>query len=229
MMKNMMKTACAIAVLAASANVMAESADLLIKGTISPTACEPVFMAGGVIDYGTIHPSTLKTDDYTNLPLKDTSLTISCNAPAKLAFNIINNRKGTVPGRPSPRDFDYPSTGAKLFNNAQASAMGLGMSNEKAVGAWAIKPTAVTVDEAIGALIDTNDSGQSWAKYAKISIGSSKSMLTSAAKAGEVLPVAGKVFKYDFAVDAYLNKTADLDITKPVILDGSATFEVVYL
>ena len=68
MMKNMMKTACAIAVLAASANVMAESVDLVVKGTIAPIACKANLAGGGVIDYGVISPESLKADAFTNLP-----------------------------------------------------------------------------------------------------------------------------------------------------------------
>lgn len=41
--------------------------------------------------------------------------------------------------------------------------------------------------------------------------------------------MAAKVFSYDIMVEAYINKTTDLDLTKPIALDGSATLELVYL
>lgn len=229
MMKNMMKTACALAVLAASANVMAESTDLLIKGTITPSACNPVLLAGGVIDYGSIHPSSLKADDFTNLPIKETSLTITCDAATKVGFTIINNRKGTVPGRPSLQDFSYPTTGAKLFNNATVAAMGLGMADDKAIGAWAIRPTQAMIDGVVGERLVSSNTGNSWGKYAYASIPSAKNYIMAISKTGEIIPAAATVFKYDLEVESYLNKTSELDIKKPISLDGSATFELVYL
>lgn len=228
MMKNMMKTACAIAVLAASANVMAESVDLTIKGTIAPIACKPNISGGGVIDYGVISPDSLKTDDFTNLSRKTSNITITCDAPAKLGLYIINNRQGTTPGYPAKRIFDYPTPGAKLFDTASIAVLGLGMANDKPIGAWAARFVNVTADNTAADVIRSNNNGD-YAKFAGFTPGESRAIYSTLAKTGELLPVAAKVFSYDIEVEAYINKASELDVSKPAALDGSATIELVYI
>ncbi|UYP73625.1 DUF1120 domain-containing protein [Pantoea dispersa] len=229
MMKNMMKTACAIAVLAASTNVMAESVDVVVKGTIAPIACKANILGGGVIDYGVISPEALKADDFTNLPVKSTNLTITCDAPAKIALAVKNNRMGTVPGRPALRNFDYPTAGAKLFGATNAATLGLGMANEKAIGGWAAQFVNLKADNVDSKIISTDNSGSSWGTGVWMIPAYNKEYMSSIAKKDEMTPIAAKVFSYDINIEAYLNKSSELDITKPAALDGSATIELVYL
>ncbi|WP_164861060.1 DUF1120 domain-containing protein [Pantoea dispersa] len=229
MMKNMMKTACAIAVLAASANVMAESVDLVVKGTIAPIACKANLAGGGVIDYGVISPESLKADAFTNLPQKLTNLTVTCDSPAKIAIGVTNNRVGSILGRPELQEWSYPTTGAKLFNYATFPALGLGMANGKPIGAWGARFNDGLADGAAAAIIGTTNKGATWGLDGYMYADTARNTLKTLAKTGEVVPMAAKVFSYDIMVEAYINKTTDLDLTKPIALDGSATLELVYL
>jgi len=229
MMKNMMKTACAIAVLAASANVMAESVDLSIKGNITPVACTPEIAGGGVIDYGTIAGDSLKADDFTYLPARTTNLTIHCDAPAKIALKVTNNRTGTVPGRPIKNAYDKPTDGAKLFGTENAPTLGLGMANENAIGGWAATFTNPLADDVKADVILTSNTGTNWIKNSWLSPTLNGTRLSSMAKTGELVPVAARIFSYDIKVESYINKSSELDLSKPAALDGSATIELVYL
>ncbi|WP_139319892.1 DUF1120 domain-containing protein, partial [Serratia marcescens] len=66
MMNAVKKTTCALAVLATNSTaVMAESIDVKVIGTITPTACKPNFGGGGTIDYGNIQPASLSNDTFT--------------------------------------------------------------------------------------------------------------------------------------------------------------------
>lgn len=96
MMKKMMKTTCALAVLAASCNVMAESVDMRVTGAVTPIACKPTLSDNGVLDFGNINTNTLKSDDISFLAPKSVTLDISCSAPAKIAILATNARPGTT-------------------------------------------------------------------------------------------------------------------------------------
>lgn len=229
MMKNMMKTACAIAVLAASANVMAESVDLLVKGTIAPIACKANIAGGGVIDYGVISPESLKEDAYTTLSQKSSNLVITCDSPAKMAINVTNNRIGTVPGRGQWEERSYPSEGVKVFESATFPTMGLGKSNDKLIGGWGAVFKNGMADGAAAKIISTDNKGTSWNDGYALVAQADKNWLNSMSKTNEMVPLAAKVFSYDIVVESYINKSSELDLTKPIVLDGSATLELVYL
>lgn len=229
MMKNMMKSACAIAVLAASTNVMADSVDLVVKGTIAPIACQANILGSGVFDYGVISPSSLKADTINNLPAKTSNITITCDAPTKIALKAANNRGGTIPGRELNLTYDEPTPGAKLFGSTTYPTLGLGMANGKKLGGWGVKFLNMKADNVVSDVIGTSDAGSTWVKDAAMRPTSTGRLLTSMAKTGELTPMTAKVFSYDIQVEAYINKTAELDVSKPAALDGSATIELVYL
>ncbi|QZY95080.1 DUF1120 domain-containing protein [Pantoea dispersa] len=229
MMKNMMKTACAIAVLAASANVMAESVDLTVKGTIAPIACKANIAGGGVIDYGVISPESLKADAFTNLPKKTTNLTVTCDSPAKIAIGVSNNRVGSILDRPEYQEWSYPTEGAKIFDTPTWTSMGLGMANGKPIGAWGAMFENAKADGAASKLIVSYDKAATWGNGWMLTPDSGRNSLNTMSKTDETAPVSAKVFSYDIVVESYINKSSTLDLTKPIALDGSATLELVYL
>ena len=86
MMNAVKKTACALAVLATSTAAMAESVDVKVIGTITPTACKPTLSGGGTVDYGIIPPASLKKDAFNQLDKRQLDFAITCDAPAKVAI-----------------------------------------------------------------------------------------------------------------------------------------------
>lgn len=79
--------------LAVPAAVLAgPTAELRVTGRIVPNACVPNFIGGGVIDYGAIPSSTLSAHALTLLPAKSVGLQVSCGIPASVAFRLVDNR-----------------------------------------------------------------------------------------------------------------------------------------
>lgn len=234
-MNNMIKTACAVAVLATSANVMAESIDVRVIGTISPTACTPTLSGGGTIDYGTIKPESLSKDDYTTLAEKTIDFAIQCDAPAKIAVKAINNRPDTVAGTSNDGVGGSSTTPTTVFGSKTISVAGLGMAGDKRIGGYGVRIAGGTV-QADGKAVD-GIYHDSTGKWAGVGTGANSGALyvyystryQSWAEAGKVEPLAFTQLSGKLAVQAFINKQSELDLTKPITLDGSTTIELVYL
>jgi len=233
MLNNLQKTVCALAVLATtSLPALAESIDVRVIGTISPAACTPTLSGGGTIDYGTIKTAALATDAFTVLPEKQLDFAINCDAPAKVAITA-HSQRGT-----SAVDADgslvemgnYP----KLFGAVgNVSVVGLGLDGAKGIGSYGLRlaggtmtADGVTVDS-IYALGNTT----SWATTGTGSLFNTGANVrySSWATKGTTTPIAFTTLAGKLGVQAYINKASELDLTKPVVLDGLTTLELVYL
>ncbi|EJL85163.1 DUF1120 domain-containing protein [Pantoea sp. GM01] len=237
MFNKMQKKLCALAILAAtSTSVMANSVDLTVVGTITPAACTPTLTGGGAIDYGTMRPSQLDpADGYTVLTMKEIDFAIACDAPARVAIKAINGRPGTVVGAAEGAGgFSVAPTGVSLFGAADAPTAGLGLDGTDKIGGFSLRiPNAsVTLDGAAAADGLQRDAGAAtWNTGSNgLLFGNTavREMTWSAAAAagapGTFTNMAGKV-----QVQAFINKASELDLKKPIALDGMATIEVVYL
>lgn len=233
MMNAVKKTACALAVLATSTAVMAESIDVKVIGTITPTACKPTLTGGGTIDYGTINPNTLKKDEFTLLAEKQIDFAITCDAPAKVALKAIDGRTNTAAGtEANGSDFAKDPTG-KLFGSSDMYVSGLGLDGDKKIGGYSLRLAAGTM-KLDGVDVDgiwtTDGSTTNWA--GPVTLGTlfySKTPYNSWAKKGEKKPLAFTTLAGKLNAQAYINKASELDLTKPVKLDGLTTLELVYL
>ncbi|MDG0798617.1 DUF1120 domain-containing protein [Pectobacterium punjabense] len=231
MMNTVTKTACALAVLAAtSTSVMAESIDVRVIGTITPTACKPTLSGGGTIDYGVISPASLKKDSLNQLGIKSVDFAITCDAPAKVALKAINGRPNTVAGR---GDDDKGGASYRPDNIGSAVAdyvVGLGLDGNKKIGGYAIAMTNVSADgKSVDYGIQGLNSGDKWAKYGKSYFYYSVPVISSWFKPGTTDPIAFTTLVGKLDVQAYINKTSELDLSKPVKLDGLTTLEMHYL
>lgn len=238
MMKHMQKTICALAVLATtSLPALAESVDVRVIGTINPTACTPTLSGLGTIDYGTIKPNELNNDTYTVLDEKQIDFTITCDAPAKMAITAVNGRPDTVAGATEGAGgAAIAPEGVTLFGTGGDTAVvGLGVDGTTKIGGYGVRIDNSTVT-ADGESVTTLNS----------SLGTSGDELwgTSAAgglyhptvhravswgAAGTRFPTAFTTLNGKLGVQAYINHASELDLTKPVRLDGLTTIELVYL
>lgn len=229
----MFKTACALTVLAASSTTVlaaGDSVDLTVTGTISPVACTPALSAGGVIDYGTIGVSKLTAGDYTTLAVKSLDLTVTCDAPAKVAIKAISGRLGSVVSDSAEGTEGFAVAPVDLFGESGVEAAGLGLDGADKIGGYAarIAPSTSNADStAVDTIISANN-GTSWAATATPNITSNQKILSWAAS-GTTTPVALTTLTGTLEVQAYINKTSELDLTKEIALDGSTTIEIVYL
>ncbi|MFL9923147.1 DUF1120 domain-containing protein [Herbaspirillum lusitanum] len=189
----------------------ADTAELKVKGVIKPAACTPSFSGGGVIDYGVIPASSLKADAYTTLPTKEVNLSITCDAAVKVAFKAKDNRANSVV--------------SGIVSEAEAN-FGLGTVAGKNVGGYIINISrASTVDGAAANNIYSLDSGKSWSNGAG-NVWNNGALFGFSTGSQ---PMSTKQLNAKLNVTTVLNKPANLPLTQEVPLDGSATFEVIYL
>ncbi|WP_429258280.1 DUF1120 domain-containing protein [Paraburkholderia sp. GAS334] len=204
----------------------ADSVDLKIVGTIVPPSCTPTLSGGGTVDYGNIPVSTISNTGFTNLGTKSVQLSITCDAATKVAIRALDGRAGTA----------APGAAAVAGSNAtDSNGFGLGSSGGKQVGAYILKqyfnPSA---DGNPVARIRSDDNGVTWVAGNNASDGLMKAdgsrIQSIAPSTSSTAPGAyiHSVNQYD--VTAVINKRVDLpDLKQQVLLDGLATFSLVYL
>ncbi|MEX3172100.1 DUF1120 domain-containing protein [Serratia quinivorans] len=222
------------AVVCASSAFAADSVDLKVIGTIEPVACTPTLSGGGTVDYGIIKADTLKADDYTVLPLKSLDFSITCDGNAKVAVKGFSGRMGsTVGDAEATNGASTIPAGISLFGaTGTIQAFGLGLDGTKKIGGYAVV-LGYTDTKADGVAVDNiSRSGPTgaWAKAENGEWIASKSFKEiSWAATGTLTPVAFKTLASKLRVQAFINKASELDITKPIPLDGLATLELIYL
>ncbi|RMT64883.1 hypothetical protein ALP29_200987 [Pseudomonas syringae pv. avii] len=217
----------------AATSLPASAVDLRVIGAITPSACTPVLGGGGTIDYGAIHPNSLSATDYTVLPVMSTAFSITCTAPAKVAIVPKNGRMGTLAGATEGiTGAGAAPAGVQLFGVAGAAVVGLGLDGADQVGGYALAvlPRSALADGVPVASINRN---ADWSTFVATTTGllynHNIDRHTSWAATGTVDPIAFTTFSGELQVQAYLNKSAELDLSKPVNLDGLTTIELIYL
>ncbi|AZE56917.1 Beta-fimbriae probable major subunit [Pseudomonas synxantha] len=211
--------------------VLGASVDVRVIGSITPAACTPTVGGGGTIDYGHIHPSTLSPTDYKVLPVMSTAFSITCDAPAKVAIVAKNGRMGSLAGAVEGVTGAAPSP-VTLLGTAGLAVVGLGLDGSAKIGGYAIalKPSSVLADGvAVGGIQRNAD----WSTWDSTLIGSlynnNIDRHSSWAATGTLDPIAFETLSGELTVQAYLNHASELDLTKPVVLDGLTTLELIYL
>lgn len=215
------KTLLAVMLTAASAGAFAtDSVDLKIIGTIAPTSCTPTLSGGGIVDFGNIPAASLSATNFTHLADKTTTLTVTCDAPARVAIRTIDNRAGTAV--------------AGAVASSDSNAFGLGTVNSKQVGAYELVTVpGVAHGDGVSVARITSNNLSSWTTHNNMNwayLVGNNTVALSWAPTGVTTPAAYTTITQDVIVRASLNKTGDLpDLTQAVPLDGLATFSLVYL
>ncbi|WP_447889747.1 DUF1120 domain-containing protein, partial [Serratia fonticola] len=220
MLNTIQKTVCALAVLSATAlPALAESVDVRVVGTITPTACTPVLAGGGTIDYGNIQPSSLAKDTYTVLDEKQLDFSITCDAPAKVAIKATSQRGNSAVSQ-ADGSLSIVSTGNTLFGATGVGAYGLGLDAGKGIGGYGLRLAAGTMmaDDVAVDSIQANGNTTTWAKTAAGSLIGLPTSIRYAtwAATGTTTPIAFTTLTGKLGVQAYINKASELDLTKPV-------------
>lgn len=196
----------------------ADNTEIKARGVIRPSACTPSFAAGdGVIDYGTISARDIKAGQNYVLPSRSVSMAVTCDAPTQIAFRATDNRSASrVSGLIAADDsFNY----------------GLGTDNGKHIGGYAIALAATsTIDNAPRRTSWSRTTGNTWRQ-------NDTDALTRIAHDGTVYALGnnqrsiakGARWHIHFDVSGLLNTPENLTLTNDIVLDGSTTFEVIYL
>ncbi|EMI5491517.1 DUF1120 domain-containing protein [Providencia stuartii] len=233
----------------------ADSVDISVIGTISPTSCVPTASGGGVVDYGNINPNSLNATGPTVLPAKTVNLSISCDGEAYVALRANSNRTNTVTDTNGAENI---SGSAKvnqavidaglgknqpngLGNVTEPHAAGLGLANGQKIGGYMLNlpVTSITLDGVDAAVryysTGTPTQTSSWNKMSPGVSNDGDSLLPASAAyfgynsdAAAAVPQKFKLMNASVVVQAYITDKSALDITQPINLDGSSTIELYY-
>ncbi|KVM62875.1 hypothetical protein WJ60_17435 [Burkholderia ubonensis] len=197
----------------------APTAELKVTGQIVPGACK--INLSHSVDYGNILNARLDNDKTTALGEQDVPLTITCDAASKLALSVVDNKTGTTPA-----DLGKGTTVLGVSDLPDGNFFGLGASNSKNIGGYAVQLKDVTVDSKGTDVLDSSNH-TSWTKSAHALLDPAK--WVSWATTGTTAPLAGTTIAGTLAVQAVIAKKTSLDTANPLKLDGSATLTVNYL
>ncbi|MDP9909148.1 hypothetical protein J2W27_001250 [Variovorax boronicumulans] len=206
-----------VAVMLVPGQASAESAELRIAGTITPTACTPVFTGGGVVDYGKIPAKSLNPTTQTNLPEKSIQLSMTCDAPVLFGFKTIDERAGTAVAS--------LQTGV----GEPETKFGLGTSDGQKIGAYSMQIVSATADGKPAVTLFSKNGGTYWGPLNTGGLMADGGRLIAFVTNGGTVPNAHKSATTDIRVTTVIDKSSNLPLTHAIPLDGLSTFELVYL
>ena len=225
--------ACTMVTLLATA-LTAKAADVRVTGTILPVACTPTISGGGVMNYGNINANALSPTDYTVLDEMTAGFSIICDAPTKVALRAVNGRPGSAAG--STGDGGGQGDGrapVDIFGMAHVGVVGLGLDNQTKVGGYGIRitPGKTQADARAVDSLHTQRITNVWLKndYSGDLYDPYATRINSWGATGSTLPIPFTTLTGELSVQAYLNKRSELDLSKPIALNGLTTIDMVYL
>lgn len=209
----------------------AETVEVNVTGTVTPVACTPTLGSPAFANYGDIPRDTLSADEYTVLGIKETTISIGCDAQAKVAFSAKTLRPDTAAG-----STDYirglGQSPVQLLGITDASVSGLGLSeSDEKIGGFAmvLEAGSLTLDTSQGDYIVRNDN-RAWAPD---TVGELFSRTTdrhvSFSASGGNAPQSFEIMQGKLKLQAYINKASELTTATAIELNGAASIELVYL
>lgn len=204
---------CLVASIGAHATNVAE---LIVRGTIKPAACNLSLAGGGIVDYLTIPVASLSPTQFNPLTAKTVGLTISCGqnaAPIRVALTDLQSGSKVA--------------GILGAGFTEAQNYGLGLANGKRTGGYSVTLKNLTGNNGTLSPIMRNSQGAAW----QISDGKvAQSPAQYSWRSGAtVVPVSVSTLTGTLEVRAVINRTNDLDLTRDVTLDGRTSLSVDYI
>jgi len=220
MKKVILATAIALCTTSAFA---AETAVLKVKGVLTNSACSAELSQGGVIDYGTIHLSSLSSTANNVIGQKQLPVSITCPVATKVGFTITDNHADSnarlpvdVNTTPNVTDVYYTYGVGKTTGGVK-------------IGNYSMWMTDVTAD---GNTVDPIVQNQDWTDghWVKGSVPRSDTFATSSfAATGTKEPIAITNATFNFVTNLVIQGTSTLAITDDTPFEGQATMTLVYL
>ncbi|MNO51334.1 hypothetical protein D3C76_417260 [compost metagenome] len=192
------------------------SAEITLRARFAPAACHVKLSNGGRVDFGRMSKNDLDRDNSTRLPPKGLTLQVGCDAPTPFALLMHDNRAGSA-----------------TVNSEIYYGLGLDNSSNK-IGLYSLNvdPTDASADDFARLYrTDSTTDGAAWSRASSNPIPmAQRSLLGFTHNAGSLSgPVPIQNFTTKVTVEAVIAPISTLDLTDKVILDGSATLEVLYL
>ena len=207
-MSKSLNTLFAALLLSSAGNVLAASSvDLIVKGLITPSACEPKLSNGGVVELGKISAKDLNADRPTQLVSQALQLDVTCDAATLMAMELTDNRAGS-------NYEDY------------VGFYGLGLINgTEKLGDMEMRILDPVADSVVAEMIGSLDGGLTWVRDRYFA----RDNILSIASPGSVAPLPVQLFTSTLRIDSRIAPTSGLTLTNEVAIDGSATLTVKYL
>ncbi|MBV4485936.1 DUF1120 domain-containing protein [Pseudomonas sp. SWRI153] len=196
----------------------AANVDLTVSGTVIPTSCIPAFAGGSNVDLGRIFAASLSPTQQNDLPARDISLKIACDAPAAVEIAATDNRAATkVPGL--------------TFNGRTSDTLyyGLGSTQGVGIGGFGLLTGQPMTDGTPQTFLVRTPQNPVWRVPATGLVSNAPTSYSwgPSAAAG---PAAARLHVFPMKVAAAIRPTAALPPTTDEFqLDGSVTFDVFYL
>ncbi|WP_248731101.1 DUF1120 domain-containing protein [Pseudomonas sp. MWU13-2517] len=188
----------------------ASSVDLSVTGKITPAACTPSLSRGGTVDHGKISVQDLNPRGNTQLPNATLTFEVNCVATTALAVKVTDNRFGTAG-----------------YTDWTDSYFGLGLaSNNNKIGWYELRMNNATADGVPREVIESVD-GKTWL-YAG-TVWQPNWMRSLNGATGSYAPLPMQAFKADLDFITWIVDKNKLPAAEEVLIDGSATLDVVYL
>jgi type 1 fimbria pilin len=204
---------------ATSSAFAAETADIKVFGSITPTACD-IALTEASVNVGTHNVANLNQSAVTELDTKTVGVTITCDAPAPFALSAVDLAAGSA-SAPSVSNFGLGKTddGENIgyyqlrFDEATLTADGStveGLASPDKVS-WNLAPTSSTGNAVAGpALLHSNS-------Y----------LAFGAPSAGTVADI--EVFSATLQISPFIAPLSGLTIKEDVPFEGTATLQINYL
>ena len=191
------------------------SAQLVVRGTITPAACNLSLAGSGIIDYGTIRSGELSQAAFNPREERTTSLSVNCGAtPARFGITFTVLQAGSKvtgvlgAGFTEAQNFGLGAVGTRrtggysvTLKDLRSSGVALNPILRNGGGAWQISDGKVA----------QTPSQYSWRNGASIT------------------PASINQLTGTLAVKAVINRAQDLDLSRDISIDGRATLVLSYL
>lgn len=200
--------------------VMAQSADLSVKGSISPEACILNIAGGGNFSIGTVASSNIPEETETLITAAPRALSITCPSPILVGVKINDANPGSV--------YNGTTGGADL------SRLGLGLTkDDERIGYGRLRVSQINVDELAAVNLVSLNNGETWQR-----VGYSALRSTLSARSGAVngfgradatntlIPVRN--LTANLTAEAGIAPGETLTLDDEVAIGGSASLELVY-
>ena len=204
---------------------LAESASLTVSGTIIPTACTPSFAGGSLVDLGKISAADLNANVQTELALKNITLSMTCNGQVPVAVKVHDNQAATQ------------LAGITIDGRAEDMYIyGMGAASGVKIGGYGLRHGTPTVDTVAMSLMYQQGGGiggPTWNQPSSTLVGKNASsggyLHYSWGRSIAEGPSNGRIHTLPMTLVPVVGPANALPTGSDITLDGSATFELVYL
>lgn len=211
------------------------TAELGIKGTIVPPACQASFDAGQ-LNFGDAKIHDFLASRYFNgFTTRTTNLTVTCPAPRKVSFSVQDMKAGTQLDKAQGRGLLGGFLAGIVVDPENEFGLGtvkIGGTDVR-LGSYAVVAQQhPTIDGAPAYIMGLSDGASRWSTSGMLrpmrQFTAGTRALIGGRPLGDGTPVAGNTFVFPLMAAAILNMPSELQLAEDVRLDGQLVFSIGY-